>query len=721
MPKQKILELHVRDSEIQLRAANAALRESEQKYRSMVEIIPDWVWQVDRNGIYTYSSPKVKDLLGYEPEEIIGTSPFDLLPEAQAEHMRAVFHDIVVSRSPIERLENTNVHKDGRLVVLETSAVAIYDEHGEFAGYRGIDRDITIRKEAENALIESQQLLGALVENVPGALYSCALDRHWTMYYLSDMIEDITGYAASDFINNQERSYASIIHPDDRKMVEDVVREAVEKREVFKLEYRVIHKDGHIVWVFEHGCGYFDADGELVCLHGVNIDITEQKRMVEVLNESRQSLAEAQRITHIGNWDWNLANDKLTWSDEMFSIFGIDPEEFTGIYDDFIKIVHPMDRDFANKEIEAAAEGRKPLDAQFRLLLKDGTLKYIEAKGKRFTDENGRTSHMIGTNQDITERKQAEQQIETLSRFPGENPSPVLRVTIEGKLLYANDASSTILKEWGSVIGQGVPEKWCNYIREAFESEKLKRFEIQHQGKTLSFIITPVIEAGYANLYGRDITERRKSEIERERLMESLAEKSDEMERLLRIVTHDLRSPLVNIIGFSSELESDCQKIVEALNSIQMDEQLKENISEIANEYIPDSLSFITSSTKKMDSLITSLSQLSQLGRIELHIETINMDEMISEIVKATLYKVKQEGVSITSEHLPDCKGDDKQVNQVFANVIGNAIKYLDPVRKGQIKISGQIEGPMSIYCVEDNGVGIPDKHKDKVFEIFHR
>jgi signal transduction histidine kinase len=112
---------------------------------------------------------------------------------------------------------------------------------------------------------------------------------------------------------------------------------------------------------------------------------------------------------------------------------------------------------------------------------------------------------------------------------------------------------------------------------------------------------------------------------------------------------------------------------------------------------------------------------LSQLGRIELDIESLDMDEMIDEIIKATLYKVKQEGVSITSEHLPDCKGDEKQVNQVFANVIGNAIKYLDPARQGAIKVTGRLEGDMSVYCVEDNGIGIPDKHKDKVFEIFHR
>jgi len=129
--------------------AEEALKESKQRFRSLVEATSDWVWEVDKNGIYTYSSPKVKEILGYEAVEVIGKTPFDFMPPDEAKRVGAIFRDIAASRKPFERLENVNLHKDGRLVVLETSGVPIFDSSGDFLGYRGIDRDITERKKAE--------------------------------------------------------------------------------------------------------------------------------------------------------------------------------------------------------------------------------------------------------------------------------------------------------------------------------------------------------------------------------------------------------------------------------------------------------------------------------------------------------------------------------------------------------------------------------------------
>ena len=132
-----------------------ALRESEERFRTLVESTSDWVWEVDPEGIYTYVSPKVKDMLGYGPEEIIGKSPFDLMPQAEAERIKKAFRAMVEYKSPIVRLENTNFHKDGRPVVLETSGTPFFDVNGNLQGYRGIDRDVTERKKSEEALRQS--------------------------------------------------------------------------------------------------------------------------------------------------------------------------------------------------------------------------------------------------------------------------------------------------------------------------------------------------------------------------------------------------------------------------------------------------------------------------------------------------------------------------------------------------------------------------------------
>jgi PAS domain S-box-containing protein len=140
-----------------------ALLESEQRFRALTESTSDWIWEVDAHGVYTYASPKVQDLLGYTPEEVLGRTPFDLMPPEEAERVSAEFGVIAASRKPFAGLENTNLRKDGRRVVLESSGVPVLDGDGELRGYRGIDRDITARKQAEEALQATNRELESFV------------------------------------------------------------------------------------------------------------------------------------------------------------------------------------------------------------------------------------------------------------------------------------------------------------------------------------------------------------------------------------------------------------------------------------------------------------------------------------------------------------------------------------------------------------------------------
>lgn len=131
------------------KAAEKALRESEAKFRALVESTSDWIWEINERAVYTYASPQVYVLLGYRVEEIIGKTPFDLMPPTEAEQDKARFKAILAEKKHFWLLENTFLHKDGRMVFLETSAAPMFDALGVFKGYRGIDRDITERKEAE--------------------------------------------------------------------------------------------------------------------------------------------------------------------------------------------------------------------------------------------------------------------------------------------------------------------------------------------------------------------------------------------------------------------------------------------------------------------------------------------------------------------------------------------------------------------------------------------
>lgn len=179
---------------VQAQEARAA---SESQYRDLVETTSDWLWEVDANGVYTYASPKVRELLGYAPQEVLGKTPFDFMPPDEARRIRAIFAEIAAARRPFERLEKVNRHRDGRFVTLETSGVPIFDGQGQFCGYRGIDRDITARKRDET----TRRLLAAALEQ--SADLVMIVDRQGLISYVNPALCAATGYTAEELIGSK--------------------------------------------------------------------------------------------------------------------------------------------------------------------------------------------------------------------------------------------------------------------------------------------------------------------------------------------------------------------------------------------------------------------------------------------------------------------------------------------------------------------------------------
>ncbi len=167
------------------RAVAESLRESEAHYRALAETTFDWIWEVDAEGRYTFVSPRVRELLGYAPEEVLGRTPFSLMPPEEAERVGALYRDYVERRAPFAELVNVNRHKDGRLVVLESSGVPYFGPDGEFLGHRGMDRDITARKQAERRLATQaavSRVLAtslSLAEAAPGILQAIGESEGW--------------------------------------------------------------------------------------------------------------------------------------------------------------------------------------------------------------------------------------------------------------------------------------------------------------------------------------------------------------------------------------------------------------------------------------------------------------------------------------------------------------------------------------------------------------
>jgi PAS domain S-box-containing protein len=218
-----------------------------------------------------------------------------------------------------------------------------------------------------------------------------------------------------------------------------------------------------------------------------------------------------------------------------------------------------------------------------------------------------------------------------------------------------------------------------------------------------------------------DITDRRKNEEERERLLRAIESKNKELQSIVYIASHDLRSPLVNIMGFSDELKLCCDELKDLIKSETLTDDDHKKIEKLLDVSIPQSLGFIGSGTNKINMLINGLLQVSRAGSISIEIEPIDMNPIINNVVENVNFHARELGATISVDDLPPCQADEPMTNQVFSNLIGNALKYLDADRKGQIKVTGKVEGNNCVYCVWDNGIGIPDQCVEKVFEIFHR
>jgi signal transduction histidine kinase len=206
-----------------------------------------------------------------------------------------------------------------------------------------------------------------------------------------------------------------------------------------------------------------------------------------------------------------------------------------------------------------------------------------------------------------------------------------------------------------------------------------------------------------------------------EKLNDKLDAKTKDLEAVITVVSHDLRAPLMNVRGFSKEIEKDCQTIRKLLSSFSVPEEAKNQLLRVFEQSIPESLNFIQTSAEMMNNIARSLVEVARAGLAVVKPERLDMNEILPKITAALEFKFKEAGAKVTFEPLPPCTADRQQVTQIVTNLIDNAVKYLDPSRQGRIKIWGKVEDERVVYCVEDNGIGIAPEHQEKVFEIFSR
>jgi PAS domain S-box-containing protein len=273
--------------------AETAVRASEERFRALVETTSDWVWEVDADSRYTYVSPRVRDLLGYEPHEVLGRRPMDLMPAAEAERATRAFASAVMARAPLVAFTNVNLHKNGREVVLETSGVPIVDPTGRLLGYRGIDRDVTGRRQVEQQL----NLQARALEAAANAIMISGADGN--IQWVNDAFVKLTGYTAAEVIGQNPRILSSGKHTG---VYYENLWSTILSGRVWHGEVINRRKDGSLYTEEMTVTPIRDAHGKTTHFIAIKQDVTRRRTLEEQLRQS-------QKMDAIGRLAGGIAHD----------------------------------------------------------------------------------------------------------------------------------------------------------------------------------------------------------------------------------------------------------------------------------------------------------------------------------------------------------------------------------------------------------------------------
>ncbi|MGB3208198.1 MAG: PAS domain S-box protein [Crinalium sp.] len=263
------------------------LRKSEERFRNLVETSSDWIWETDETYKFTYSSPQVYNILGYKPEQVMGKTPFDLMTAQEAWRIANFFSFISGNQQPFKNIETTKIHQDGRSVILERSAVPILDENGKFCGYRGIDREITERKQAEGILL--QQALA--FENIYDGIIITDNEGHIVDWNPS--AERMFGYTKEEVLT---KTTEFLNTPTESALITQEILESVNQYDRWTGEIKFIGKNGTTGVCETVFVPVYNDAGDRIAVIGVNHDITERKQ-AEV--EIRKALEKEKELNQL--------------------------------------------------------------------------------------------------------------------------------------------------------------------------------------------------------------------------------------------------------------------------------------------------------------------------------------------------------------------------------------------------------------------------------------
>ncbi len=702
-------------------------RSQEGKIRRLVDanIIGIFMWDFD--GRILEANEAFLRIVGYEHEDLVAGRIrwTDLTPPEWRECDSRLIQEHRAT-GILQPFEKEYFRKDGsRVPVL--IGVATFEEGGN----QGVAfvLDLTERKRAEEALRESERKVRQFIESVPCHFWSANPDGEPT--YINQRLLD---YFGMRFEDQKSSDWQAVLHPDDVPETERALYHAFRTGESFQRVHRLRRADGEYRWHRVRAEPLRDHSGNIIQWYGFSIDIDEGQKAEDQLRRSEAYLAEAQRISHTGSWALSPTKTNiLYWSDECYRIWGFDPVQGLPNREAVWRRIHPDDRGRVLDEAQEALRQKKDYTIEFRIVLPDGTAKYLEAIAHHLFSEHGELLQVVGTNVDLTERRRAEEALRRSEAYLAESQKISHTCSAafnEGGMLYFSEEASRM---FGFDPLQGIPSReavWQRIHPDDLDrvNENIERAVREKRSRANEFRIllpdgtvkhvesacNPVFSASGELVEiigtGVDVTERKRAQEEHERLRQ-LESDLAHMNRLgimgeqAASLAHEVTQPIAAARNYARA----------ALNFL---DQQPPDLGMVKQQ-----LGSIVDAADRSREIIERIRE--QIKKVPPRNACFKLNHAIDEVIVLARGAITQHGVSVQTvlaEGLAPVQGDRVQLQQVVLNLILNAVEAMGSVEAvtRELLISTEQDHNGILVAVCDSGPGIDPAHFERVFDTFY-
>lgn len=597
----------------------------------------------------------------------------------------------------------------------------------------GIYKELDQRKEE---LFEAQDLagMGSFLWNMKAdnSVYSPGVMKIFGMNEATNLVD-----------------FMEFVHEDDRQKLGAAIARALKEDGLYDCEYRYV-RDGIEKRIWSRGRVHFE-NGEAVNMKGTIMDVTDRHNLLTQLQESEEANKQAQFIAHLGNWAWDIEDNMISWSDEMYRIYGLQPQSEDITFERFTSFVHPDDRERRIFDIQESLLTLKVNDYVMRIITPEGVVKVLRGKGEVLVNKHSKPVKLVGTCQDITWEYALNAELGEkeayLKQLINNAPDAIIVADDNGIINLWNPKMVEIFGwKQEEVIGQQlteliIPVKYKNKHKEGLLrllktsnvgmlERNLELTALNRAGEefAVSLTVSRSVMAGKPSFIAfiRDISEEKQTRIELqyktaqlEKLNSALELKNYDLERMNKelesfnyIASHDLQEPLRKIQTFT-------ERIVEKGR----------------NEFTPATLEYfnkIMVSSARMKLLIEDLLMFSQTTGNENNFEQVDLELVLEEVKNILSASIDEKQAVIESMALPTIRAIPFQIQQLFLNLISNAIKYSGENAKPHIQIRSEVvdssvipvpslTGKYIEISFKDNGIGFEEEHAEKIFGLFQR